>query len=143
MNTLYFDTSCLPPYFTTEADSDRVTAFFEKGAGTDRWAISHWTITEFHSAIALKVRSGQLPADRQLPVLSRFEEIVQTYFECWNIKQQDYLDAARFTNEWRYRLRSGDALHLAIARSHHARMISLDDDLLRAAKHFKVQARSI
>ena len=58
-----------------------------------------------------------------------------------NESAADYELAAKFLENYRTGLRAGDALHLAIARNHGARMVySLDAGLVKAATVFKISA---
>lgn len=143
MSLLYFDTSCLPPYFTPEADTRRTVTFFTAPPADARLALSHWTITEFHSAIALKIRSGQMDAKLQAEVLTRFNHAVESSFENWAVTAQDFEQAGRYVNSWKSGLRAADALHLAIAHNRSAMLVTLDKILIKAAQHHKVPVRSL
>lgn len=134
----YTDTSSLPPYFTRESGSERAEAFFTNLPKNGKLALSHWTLTEFHSAIAQKVRNGYLPAEQQAAVLARFNAVVDAEFECWGVQAADYAEAAILTNQFKLRLCASDALHLAIAKRQHATLVTLDDAQLEAAAHYRI-----
>jgi len=57
---LYLDTCVLLALLTPEVHSPAASAFLEQAVET--LAISPWTATELHSALALKVRTGALSA---------------------------------------------------------------------------------
>lgn len=142
MTALYLDTSCLPPFFTTETASARARKFFALEAPAAPFCISHWTMAEFHSAIAQKVRMGLLTPALQSEVLSAFESLARAHFDCWPLLAADFLDAAALCDSAKLNLRAGDALHLAIARRQKAVLVSLDTNLLKAAKAFKIATRT-
>lgn len=137
---LYLDSSCLPPYFTPETGSARADAFFGSAHKGSRIALSHWTITEFHSAIAQKTRSGVLLADQQSTVLAAFAAFAASNLECWGVQSVDFTEASALLSHYRLGLRAGDALHLAIAKRQRATLVSLDAAQLDAAKHYRIPA---
>ena len=55
---VYVDTSALVPIFIREPASDAVIGWLESSA--ERLAISEWSLVEFASAAAIKVRTGQI-----------------------------------------------------------------------------------
>ena len=57
---IYVDTSALVPLFIREAKSEAVIAWLESSG--ERLAISEWSLVEFASATAIKVRTGQTAA---------------------------------------------------------------------------------
>ncbi|MFM7550514.1 MAG: type II toxin-antitoxin system VapC family toxin [Cyanobacteriota bacterium] len=69
---LYLDTCVVLALLTPEVHTQAATAFVEQA--TEMLAISSWTATELHSALAFKVRSGALNAaegDRVLAGLAQ------------------------------------------------------------------------
>ena len=139
---LYFDTSFLLPYFTTEASSTAVEAFFGRH-DVDSFAISQWTATEFHSAISFKVRSGQLAAGMQDAILERFATARADSFLVVLPTAADFDLASSLLRDWKSGLRSGDALHLAIARNRDATLVTLDKMMLKAARSQKIAHKTL
>jgi uncharacterized protein len=138
---LYFDTSFLVPYFTPEDASAGVEAFFRRQRSADL-AISHWTHTEFTSAIGLKVRMKLLSQEDATAVLAAFQEITTDYFHTLTPQPTDFMLAAEFLQHWELRLRAGDALHLAIAVNHEAKKFyTFDKRQADAAKVIKVPVK--
>ncbi len=111
----YFDTSFLIPLLLPEETSARIEQFFHQlPAGADLM-ISQWTRAEFASVLSRLVRMGELKKESALLCTDRFSTLLAENFQvvlpggadfdlCWKI-------LTRFDNT----LRTGDALHLAIA----------------------------
>lgn len=139
---LYFDTSFLLPYFTTEASSTAVEAFFSRH-DFESFTISQWTATEFHSAISFKIRSGQLAAAMQDAILERFATARAETFLVVLPTAADFELAGGLLRDWKSGLRSGDALHLAIARNREATLVTLDKTLLKVARSLKIAHKTL
>jgi len=110
---LYLDTSLLVSALTkepsTEASLDWIAAHRHHGFTTSRWAV-----TEFSSALAMKVRSRALE-DRHRKVVLRAFGVLMTSFDLVAIQTADFDAAARLMDSGNVAVRSGDALHLATA----------------------------
>lgn len=137
---LYFDTSFMAPLLLEEATSSKIEAFFGTCAAGEL-SLSHWTRVEFASLIAREVRMGGLTAGDARQVIAQFDELVADSFQVLVPTAADYELAKDYIQHFDSKLRAGDALHLAIARNHDAKMLyTLDQGLLDAAKLLKVQA---
>ena len=55
---IYVDTSIIVPLLTTEPKTEAVTAWFAKL--DDMPTCADWLLTEFHSALSIKIRTGQI-----------------------------------------------------------------------------------
>jgi predicted nucleic acid-binding protein len=139
---LYFDTSFLIPYFTAESTSSRVEAFFAR-QDVDQLSISLWTATEFHSAIAIKIRTGQIPASLHSAILDRFNTAQAETFHLLTPAKPDFGLAAELLRDWKSRLCSGDALHLAVAINRKATLVTLDKTLLKTARGLKLACKTL
>jgi predicted nucleic acid-binding protein len=140
---LYFDTSFLAPMLLQEASSARVEALFATLSG-ETLAVSHWTRIEFVSLIAREVRMGGLADSDAQSVIGQFEVLVDESFHVLIPSVADYELARKYVQKFATKLRSGDALHLAIATNNKARMVyTLDKALLQAAKLLKIRARGL
>ncbi len=130
----YFDTSFLVPFFVDEPTSTRVEQFLKRQP-KELATISQWTCIEFSAAIARLVRIGRMTTDRATTVESTFDSLAIESFLMISPTSKDFELARRFLRRYESGLRSGDALHLAIASNHDARAIySLDRGFLKAGQ---------
>ena len=131
---LYFDTSFLAPLILREPTSGKVETFLTRQPAGEL-AISHWTRVEFSSLIAREVRMGGLDRQAALDADAQFEAIVVESFVVLLPIADDFGLCKQYLQRYETGLRTGDALHLAVARNHRAQTIySLDKTLLKAGK---------
>jgi predicted nucleic acid-binding protein len=130
---IYFDTSALVPVFIREPKSGAVIAWLESSG--ERLAISEWSLVEFASAAAIKVRTGQTPASVARQAMARVQEFAQKHCTVAVPGREEFRRAAELAADQAPKLRAGDALHLSIAASLRARGIfCLDDAMIETAK---------
>ncbi len=123
--TLYLDTSLLIAALTKEAETARVQKWLGQQAAT-ALAVSDWVVTEFSSALAVKIRTRQMTADNRAGALAAFARLVEENFVLLPISGPQFHIAARFADNYALGLRAGDALHLAICADHGANLCTLD-----------------
>lgn len=96
--------------------------------------VSHWVLLEFSSVVALCMRRGELTAERGLAIHAEFECFRQERLSLLEPRGADYLQARQWLQEFNGpSLRSGDALHLAMAKRQSLTIASADQGLVKAA----------
>ena len=139
---LYFDTSFLAPLILQESASAKIERFIA-GLPPGELAVSHWTRVEFSSLLAREVRMGGLDAGAARDADAQFETVVTESFVVLLPNAADFDLAKEFLGYHETGLRSGDSLHLAIARNRRAEAVySLDKTLLKAGKLLGVRVNA-
>ena len=130
---IYVDTSALVPLFIREPKSEAVIAWIESSG--ERLAISEWSLVEFASAAAIKVRTGQPAANLVKQATARVHEFAQKHCTVAVPGREEFRRAAQLAGDDALKLRAGDALHLAIAASLSARgMLCFDAAMIEGAR---------
>jgi len=130
---IYIDTSALVPVFIREPKSEAVIDWLESSG--QRLAISEWSLVEFASAAAIKVRTGQATPSLAKQATTRVREFAQRHCTVAIPGREEFRRAAELAGDNTLKLRAGDALHLAIAASLSAQgILCLDDAMIESAK---------
>jgi uncharacterized protein len=130
---VYVDTSALVPLFIREPSTDTVIDWLESSG--ERIAISEWTLVEFASAAAIKLRTGQATAKLAKQATARMHEFTEKHCTIAVPERENFRRAAELAGNDTLKLRAGDALHLAIAESLNTQVIlCLDDAMIESAK---------
>ena len=134
---VYVDTSVVVPLLTLEPSSENVTAWF-----TDLQEMpvsSDWLLTEFASAISIKVRTGQLSGVIAKSVHKEFQLLASSGLRLVPVSRSAFKAAADLAQAHIHGLRAGDALHLAVAQEMGAKTIAtLDGMMAKNAKRLKI-----
>lgn len=110
---VYLDTSAAIPLFVPEPSSDSVDAWFE--SCDDTLISSDWILTEFASALSMKVRRGEIESIQAQAAWKSFESFCQSGLRLIPVSRQAFAQAALLVRTVSSGLRSGDSLHLAMA----------------------------
>jgi predicted nucleic acid-binding protein len=130
---IYVDTSALVPVFIREPKSEAVISWLESSG--ERLAVSEWSLVEFASAAAIKVRSGQAAARLAKEAVARVREFAQKHCTVAVPGREEFRRAAELAGDGALKLRAGDALHLAIAESLGAPgILCLDEAMIGSAR---------
>lgn len=135
---VYLDTSAAISLFVAEPASELVDAWL---ATCDEPLVSSdWIITEFGSALSIKERSATLSARDARAAWRSFEAFCQSGLRLAPVSRRAFREAAKMTRQPLRGLRSGDALHLAMAQEIGAKIIAtLDTTMADNAKRLKIK----
>ena len=122
---LYLDTSLLVAALTNEAETERIQSWLGQQA-EGLLAISDWVVTEFSSALSIKLRAGHIEPAHRADALAMFARLTTDNFLVVPVARLQFRTAARFADQHGLRLRAGDALHLAVCADHGATLCTLD-----------------
>lgn len=135
----YLDTSVIVAALGNERQTETAQNWLAAQSPHELF-ISDWVMTEFSSALALKLRTGQIHTDHRAECLAVFAQLVERSLTVLSIDSAHFRAAARLADQHQNGLRAGDALHLAICADHGTRMITLDKTLAAAATTLGVPA---
>ena len=130
---IYLDTSVVVALLTVEPKTQGVTNWYAKLS--DELISSDWLLTEFASAISIKLRTGQLSVTDSKRVRKEFDLVTTGGMRIVPVSRAAYSRAATLIKPHLHGLRAGDALHLAMALESGAdQMATLDETLAKNAK---------
>ena len=138
MSLNYVDTSVFIAAFTREQHTPRAERWLTSGGD---FAISDWTITEFSSAIAMKLRVGSIDLRTRTAAGNAFAVLIGDSLSVLQVEREHFREAAQFADRHRLGLRAPDALHLAVAADHGATLVTLDRSMAKAGKALGVATR--
>ena len=128
----YLDTSLIVAALVRESGTEAAKAYLS--AARDEFLIaSRWVITEFSSALALKVRIGTITEAEQAAALAMFRRFSSARLRLVDVEAKDFDTAGRLCDQISAPLRAGDALHLAVCKRTGARLATFDEGMATAA----------
>lgn len=130
---VYVDTSAIVALLTVEPKTQDVTAWY---AGLQEMPYcADWLLTEFSSAISIKVRTRQLTEPQAKLVRKEFNLLAAGGLRLIPVSRTAFKQAADMVKPHRFGLRAGDSLHLAVALELGAQYIAtLDGTLAKNAE---------
>lgn len=124
-------------------DADVLLNAFLRGPNTRRaqrvidhageLAFSNWTRAEVASALSQRVRRRLSAAEEARAIVGRIDAWLQDRREV-RVEDVDIEAATQLLERFDLKLRTGDALHLAISRRLDAHLATFDNDLASAAE---------
>jgi predicted nucleic acid-binding protein len=124
----YVDTSVLVAALTNEVHSRQAQDWLARQDPAEL-LISDWVITEFSSALSLKLRTGSIGLDHRRQALGLFRTLLTDTLTTIEVLPSHFVMAARLADQHKLGLRAGDALHLAVAAERAATLSTLDERL--------------
>lgn len=132
----YFDASALVALVLDEPPRPMVRAQIAQAA--DAPLISDFGIAEVSSAVSRLVRTkGRTPREAA-DTISLFDDWVREVGQTIPLIPSDVPEANLLVRQFELKLRTPDALHLAICRRLGARMVTLDNNLANACRSVDV-----
>ncbi|MCL4745447.1 MAG: type II toxin-antitoxin system VapC family toxin [Burkholderiaceae bacterium] len=139
---VYLDASFVIPILIPEKASAKVERIVTS-FGRDALAVSSWTRLECASVVARLVRMRVLAAEHAQRVVASLDDLIDASFRLLVPGRNDFGTASEMIAQSGWRLRSADALHLAIMRNHKAdRMLTRDAKLIELARDFGLPVSS-
>ncbi|MDR1990876.1 MAG: type II toxin-antitoxin system VapC family toxin [Acidobacteriaceae bacterium] len=135
---MYVDTSAIVALIVNEPGSAAVAAWY---AGSKSEIVSAaWCVTEFGSALGMKLRMSALDAVQVKAAWERFERLTANDLHLLPVDLADFHRAAMLTLDAASGLRAGDALHLACAERAGAKsLVTLDAVMASNAYRVKIK----
>ena len=139
----YLDTSFIVAALTQDEGSSEQARQWLDVAVSSSLIISDWVITEVSSAFAAKVRLNQFSLDQRADALLQWRILQADSLELIAIQREDFQVAAEFAGRHKLFLRSGDALHLAVAKRVGCTLVTLDKRMAAAALELGVPVAAV
>jgi uncharacterized protein len=125
---VYVDTSALVALHLNEPNSKLAEHWYATCKQPMVSAI--WCVTEFASALRIKLRTGQINVEQSTAAWARFEKQCSNDLQLVSIEASTFNKAALLALNSGSKLRSGDSLHLACALQLKADSIATFDVVL-------------
>lgn len=130
---IYLDTNIVVALCAHEQDSDKIESAI--ASIEEQLLTSECTRVEFTSAIGIKVRNRELTEALARRALADYYHAFEPGVAVVTPSREDYILAADYLQDLKRGLRSGDALHLAVAVNQKAtRLLTLDKAFIKAAR---------
>ncbi len=130
--SVYLDASVLVALLMVDALTARADAFFR--ANTPVLIVSDFAAAEFASAVARRVRTGDITADEARSGFSAFDSWTARATLREETMTADIRAAEAFLRRLDLSLRTADALNIAIAQRIRASLVTFDERMAASAR---------
>lgn len=139
--SFYIDTSVLVAFYVPEVLSPVAEDILRSEAGP---AISDLTEVEMNSALARKVRQGELSRENAAKVRALFSGHLQAgLYRRLALDRHHFRLARDWISQWDLSLRSLDGLHLAVASLEDLELVTADKGLAASAESLGLPCRMV
>jgi predicted nucleic acid-binding protein len=135
--SVYLDASVLVALFTNDAHTDRANALLRRH--TPVVVVSDFAAAEYASAIARRVRAKELTKAEARASFSTFDAWTAQAASRAQTTTSDVSSAAALLRRLDLKLRTPDALHIAIVQRIGASLLTFDERMAEAARALKVR----
>jgi uncharacterized protein len=130
--TVYLDPSIIVALLIAEALTARAEAFIRAGAPV--LIVSDFAATEFASGVSRKVRMGEITRDQARDGFAAFDAWSAAETQRIETVSADITAAQAFLRRLDLSLRTGDAIHIAIAQRLGAALATFDAKMAASAR---------
>ena len=135
---VYVDTSVLVALHVNEPNSQLAEQWYAKCK--QPIVSAQWCVTEFASALGIKVRTGQISVEQSNAAWQMFVRQCTNDLQLVQVEASLFHKAALLTLDSESKLRAGDSLHLACAIDLKvSAMASFDEVLASQCERFKMK----
>lgn len=127
---VYLDTSIAVALLIPEVKTASIRQWF--ATASDSIVSADWIVTEFASALSIKQRRGDITAPLARAVWREFDFFREAGLRLVPVTRDAFEEAGRLARDSASGLRSGDALHLAVALELGASSLATADTVLEA-----------
>ena len=138
----YLDASVAVAAVTQEEHSEAIWRWLGDHAGAPILC-SGWTATEVSSALSIKVRTGGLTLEGRAIALTSWRRFRAASLSDIAVAPDHFETAAFYCDRVELGLRAGDSLHLAIAESAGAKLLTFDRTMANAALELGIQVEPL
>ncbi len=139
---IYLDTSVAVSLLVPELKTADVKRWFAGLSGVS--ISSDWLLSEFASAISIKLRARELSESDARAVRKEFKLLTESGLRLLPVSRAAFQKAAELVMQHKHGLRAGDALHLAVALEISAKSIATLDSVIAAnARRLKIRVEMI
>lgn len=125
---IYLDTSVVVALLVPEPKTADVKAWFADLSSIP--ASGDWLLSEFASAVSIKMRRGELTERNAKVVHKEFGLLVAGELRLIPVSRAAFTESASLAKQYKGGLRAGDALHLAVALDAGIKALATADEVL-------------